>query len=118
MENEQSLDGLTKMYCQAQILIAEINKKSPEPILIHNEKSLSNTCVALVHESCELQNLTNWKWWKKPKSFDHDFAVEETIDLLHFILQLCIILNLKPEQIVREFEKKHKINMERQRNYY
>lgn len=118
MPNEQTLDGFPKMYQQAQILIAEINKKSPELITIHNQHALSNTCTAIIHESVELQNLTNWKWWKKPVPFDQDLAVEETIDLLHFVLQLFIILNIKTDQIVREFEKKHKINMERQRSGY
>ena|SRR3990167_8314664 len=111
-------DKLTEIYKMAQILIVEINKKAPEPILIHNERSLSNTCTAIMHESNELQDLCNWKWWKKPVPFDHDLAREEVIDLLHFVLQCCIILNMKPEQIVREFNKKHLINMERQRNGY
>lgn len=115
---QKQTDKLTEIYSMAQLLIAEINKKTNEPILINNLDSLSRTCTAIIHESCELQDHCNWKWWKQPTPFSYENAREEVIDILHFVIQACVILNLKPDQILTEFQKKHVINMERQYNGY
>src|SRR3990167_6302911 len=114
-KEEFLIDRLTDIFRMQLTLIAETNKTSGEPILINDEKSLSRTCVAILHEVVELQSLTNWKWWKNPVAFDHDLAKEELVDVLHFVVQACVILNLKPSELLQEFKKKHQINMERQR---
>lgn len=82
------------------------------------EAKISALCTAIIHEAVELQRLTNWKWWKTPVTFDEAAAREELIDIWHFVVQASLELNMTPEEILKEYQKKNKINQERQKNGY
>ncbi len=82
------------------------------------EGKLSALCTAIVHEATELQRTTNWKWWKKPTAFNQAVAREELIDIWHFVVQASLELNMTPDDILKEYQKKNKINQERQINGY
>ena len=82
------------------------------------DKQISGLCVATIHECVELQRLTNWKWWKAPTEFNEKEAREELIDIWHFVIQMSIVMGMRPEDIVMEYQKKHEINRERQRSGY
>jgi len=75
-------------------------------------------CTAMIHEAVELQRTTNWKWWKKPMSFNEAEAREELIDIWHFLVQASIELNLTPDDILKEYQRKNEINRQRQKNGY
>jgi len=66
----------------------------------------------------ELQRLTNWKWWKNPTVFNYEEAKEELIDILHFVLQATIELNMTADDIVKYYSKKNKINKKRKKMDY
>ncbi len=83
-----------------------------------DEERVSALCTAIIHEAVELQMITNWKWWKKPISFDRAEAREELIDIWHFVVQASIELDLTPDDILEEYKKKNEINRERQRTGY
>ncbi len=51
------------------------------------DEKISGLCTAMIHEAIELQRLTNWKWWKKPTSFNEEEAREELIDIWHFLME-------------------------------
>ena len=82
------------------------------------EGKVAALCTAIIHEAVELQRTTNWKWWKKPVSFNKDEAKEELIDIWHFVVQASLELGLTPKDILDEYQKKNEINRERQRNGY
>ena len=82
------------------------------------EERISVLMTAIVHESIELQRLTNWKWWKKPVEFDKDSAKEELIDIFHFVIQSFIELDMSPEEILKDYVRKNNINRERQMSGY
>ena len=82
------------------------------------EERISALCTAMIHETIELQRLTNWKWWKNPNEFDTKNAREELIDIWHFLIQASIELNLQPKDILEEYTKKNKINHQRQKDDY
>ena len=82
------------------------------------EDRISALATAIVHESVELQRVTNWKWWKKPIDFDEQQAREEIIDIWHFLVQAAIELKMTPSDIVNEYSTKNKINRQRQKNGY
>ena len=82
------------------------------------EKHISGLCVATIHECVELQRLTNWKWWKAPTEFNENEAREELIDIWHFVIQMSMVMGMRPEDIVMEYRKKHEVNRERQRSGY
>jgi dimeric dUTPase (all-alpha-NTP-PPase superfamily) len=79
---------------------------------------VSALCTAIIHEAVELQRNTNWKWWKKPTLFDEAVAREELIDIWHFIIQASLELNMTPDDILKEYQKKNQINRQRQIDGY
>ncbi|HEV8387406.1 MAG TPA: dUTPase [Nitrososphaera sp.] len=82
------------------------------------EGKISALSTAIVHEAVELQRLTDWKWWKRPVTFDSDTAKEELIDIWHFVVQASIELGMSPSEIVDEYVKKNKVNRDRQKSGY
>ena len=82
------------------------------------EEKISALCTAIIHEAVELQRTTNWKWWKTPTVFNEAEAREELIDIWHFVVQASLELNLSPADILKEYERKNKINRERQNDGY
>ncbi len=79
---------------------------------------ISALCTAIIHEAVELQMTTNWKWWKKSIPFDEAAAREELIDIWHFVVQASLELNMTPDDILKEYQKKHEINKQRQLDGY
>ena len=82
------------------------------------EGRISALCTAMIHEAVELQRTTNWKWWKKPTEFNKAEAREELIDIWHFVVQASLELNLTPDDILKEYERKNEINRQRQKDGY
>lgn len=72
------------------------------------EERISALATAIVHEAVEVQNLTNWKWWKKSIEFDQVQAREELIDLWHFLIQMSIELGMTPNEILSEYRVSEK----------
>jgi len=79
---------------------------------------ISALCTAIIHEAVELQRNTDWKWWKKPTPFDEAEAREELIDIWHFVIQASLELNMTPDDILKEYQKKNQINKQRQIDGY
>jgi len=82
------------------------------------EGKVSALCTAIIHEAVELQRTTNWKWWKIPTVFNEVEAREELIDIWHFVVQASLELNLTPDDILKEYERKNEINRQRQKDGY
>ena len=82
------------------------------------EGKVSALCTAIMHEAVELQRTTNWKWWKTPTTFNEAEAREELIDIWHFVVQASLELNLTPDDILKEYERKNEINRQRQKDGY
>lgn len=82
------------------------------------EERIAFLCTAIIHEAVELQRLTNWKWWKKPSKFNDMAAREELIDIWHFVIQASIELGMTPQDILDEYVRKNRINIERQKSGY
>ena len=82
------------------------------------EGKISALCTAIMHEAVELQRTTNWKWWKTPTAFNEAEAKEELIDIWHFVIQASLELNLSPEDILKEYQRKNEINRQREKSGY
>ena len=106
------LDTLYKM--QKDLAKVVISPRYPKS----KEQRISSLSIAIIHEAVELQRLTNWKWWKSPSNFDINSAKEELIDILHFVLQASIELNMNPSDILEEYSRKHDVNKKRQESNY
>ena len=82
------------------------------------EGRVAALCTAMIHEAVELQRITNWKWWKKPTEFNQAEAKEELIDIWHFLIQASLELELTPDDILKEYQRKNEINRQRQKDGY
>lgn len=109
------MDTLENIFSMQKELTS-IMDLSNYPVSVENRISALST--AIIHEAVELQRLTSWKWWKKPVNFDISAAKEELIDIWHFVIQASIELGMSPSDIVEEYEKKNKVNRDRQTSGY
>ena len=55
---------------------------------------------------------------KTPTEFNEAEAREELIDIWHFVVQASLELNLTPDDILKEYERKNEINRQRQKDGY
>ncbi len=106
------LDRLLKLQRELSIELA--SERYPCTM----EQRISFLCLALIHESVELQRLTNWKWWKRPREFDVENAKGELIDMWHFLLQASIELGMTADDILRYYMQKYEINKFRRKSNY
>jgi dimeric dUTPase (all-alpha-NTP-PPase superfamily) len=82
------------------------------------DERVSALMTAVIHEAIELQDLTSWKWWKKPTIFETGKAQTELIDILHFVIQAAIELEMTPQKVLEEYTNKNYVNRERKRLGY
>ena len=84
--------------------------------------------INLLNRTNNIKNRTNWKWWSKsvkaiPDSqfkllINKDDIEKETSMALLELMYIFYYLNMTPENILDIYEKKCKINHERQKNDY
>ncbi len=109
------VDSLERIF-EMQKSLTEMMDLSRYPESV--ETRISYLATAITHEAVELQRLTNWKWWKKPATFDKDSAREELIDIWHFVVQASIELGMTPTEIVEKYREKNEVNKQRQVSGY
>ena len=109
------MDTLERIFSMQKELTSMMNL-SNYPVSVESRISVLST--AIIHEAIELQRLTSWKWWKKPVLFDSSAAKEELIDIWHFVIQASIELGMSPADILEEYERKNKVNRDRQSSGY
>ena len=108
-------DALARMFRIQRELAGMMDASRYPP---DREGRVSALCVAMIHEAVELQRTTNWKWWKERAGFDEAAAREELIDVWHFVVQAAIELGMTPQDVLDEYERKHGVNVRRQRDGY
>jgi hypothetical protein len=71
---------------------------------------------ALIHEACELDDELNWKPWKNPQNLEdnRNRRLDETADLLHFLLQLALDQGFTADELFLAYQRKHAENQRRQ----
>lgn len=113
--NAQSGDALKAMFDLQRGFAAYVDgSRYPSG----RPERISALCTAIIQEAAELQATTNWKWWKQRTEFDERSAREELIDVWHFVVQASIELGLSPADVLDEYRRKNRINVERQRSGY
>lgn len=85
---------------------------------VRGEDAIIRLCTALIHETIELQQHTNWKWWKKPTEPNPEEMKEELVDIWHFLLSLTIKMDVTPDDLMEAYYKKHAKNIVRQKTGY
>jgi NTP pyrophosphatase (non-canonical NTP hydrolase) len=77
---------------------------------------------ALHNELEEVRNEFPWKSWKQYQGYDLKEKLpaikEEVMDLLHFWLDMCLILGISSDEIRKGYAAKQQKNLDRQKNNY
>jgi len=75
---------------------------------------IQKLCTAVITEACELNDATNWKWWKNKKEIDWDNIKEEVIDLWHFLISVSVKIGISPKDVIDQYINKNLENYKRQ----
>lgn len=77
--------------------------------------------LCIMVEAAEALDWLPWKWWKTPKPLTrtqrHECLVE-LVDILHFWINVCLLLEAQPEELRDLFFRKQMENRARQRRGY
>ena len=90
---------------------------------VRDKEKMSSWNILAMH--AELSELLEWTNWKQHKKTRVEYTPErlkeiriELIDILHYWMNLCIVWDLTPENIIRIYEEKNAENHERQNKSY
>ena len=114
---KDKLDKLFKLQAQ---LNEKLNVTTGSKADIHIAREVLRLSRSLMHEVMELENelQLSWKYWKKTAKIDIPKAREEAIDCLFFLISIFQQLEMTPNDIYKEYSKKHYINVQRQEKGY
>ncbi|MCR4418949.1 MAG: dUTP diphosphatase [Clostridia bacterium] len=75
---------------------------------------LEKEVLALLAELGELLQELNFRWWKDPRPLNREAIKEEVVDLLHFLVSLCLKLEIGPQELYEAYLAKNEENLRRQ----
>lgn len=101
---------MKKIFNRQRYLMEEVYKLSPEAMVDHYRI----TSLALIDEVMEALHHAPWKTWSKRTSWDWEGLQEELVDVFTFLVQLCILAGVGPEDLESRYFEKSKINEDRQ----
>ena len=101
---------MKKIFNRQRYLMEEVYKLSPEATVDHYRI----TSLALVDEVMEALHHAPWKPWSKRTSWDWEDLQEELVDVFTFLVQLCILAGVGPEDLKSGYFRKSQINEDRQ----
>ncbi|MCI7571178.1 MAG: dUTPase [Clostridiales bacterium] len=81
---------------------------------ISRDEWLQKDAIAIFVELGELLCEVNYKWWKNKKPVNEDAAREELVDVLHFLISMCIRMGMTADDLYNGYVSKNKENFDRQ----
>lgn len=115
-------DKLSMIHLLQERLQGKIYENHKNTYFFRDERfegsRLYDICSNLISEVTELQNETNWKYWKRTKPLNRSKIAEEIADIDHFVTQICLEMDINSEQRFRNYLKKNEINLKRQEDKY
>lgn len=107
------MDKLDKIFELQKNLNEGIVKDRNLPTLSKDEW-LQKQILAALSELGELLAETNFKWWKNEKSLNEANIKEELIDVFHFFVSMCLVMDMDAEECFRIYYDKNRENIARQ----
>ena len=92
--------------------LLKIQKKFQNQHFPLQKIEISSLASAIASEAMEIWSMTG-KWWYEQK-YDLDKIKEESIDIFHFLLGLWLKLDMNESEIIKLYEDKMNVNIERQ----
>ncbi len=106
------MDKLEKIFEMQTALdgyIVEQRNLNYEP-----DEWIQKRCLAMISELSEVLDEVNFKWWKNKKELDFPAIKEELVDLLHFLVGMCINAGMSAQEMFDIYYDKNKENFDRQ----
>lgn len=108
-----------KYFLEKQLELDEYIIESKNLHLLGKKERLNNTALAMFVELAEMMNeIRSFKFWSDKPSSHRTVIIDEYVDVLHFFLSLANQMDFTAEDIEMAYEKKNKVNFERQKNNY
>lgn len=125
-KNEAKQDKLDKIFNhqkQLQQKLGIYNKIANDPKML--QQYINQMILALHEEATEIMRETAYKnpeympfGWKKGQEFNNENFKNELIDIIHFVMNLCIVSGMDPQEIFERYIGKNKENFKRQDDGY
>lgn len=112
------MDKLDSIFAMQEALNARIGVSLKDATEEEQTKWVLNYTRAMQQELAELVDSVPWKWWAKYQEFDKQNARVEVVDLFHFLVSLAQTLGMTADDVFQAYEKKNKVNHERQETGY
>lgn len=78
------------------------------------EQWIQRETLAMMSELAELIDEVNFKWWKNPKPVDTDAVKGELVDVLHFLVSMCLKMGMTAQELHDLYVQKNQENFDRQ----
>jgi len=87
---------------------------------VSTESHINKRVIALYSEMGEFTDELAyfWKFWKAKRHLKPVRVKEELVDIVHFLISLCITFGISADDIYMEYKKKNKENLRRTTNGY
>lgn len=102
----KSFDMLESIFIYQRDLQLKLNTFPDE----WDEQYIKDMVLAAQVELTEILNETPWKPWKKQQDLHPSKYKEEIADLLHFVINLCLVARMTPKELYGLYVTKHSIN--------
>ena len=99
----------------------QIKSFNVDPALLedsHKIEFIKDMSLALSDELHEMLAEIGWKPWAKSRHINREAMAGELIDMLHFWVNLCLAIDLQPNEIKALYLNKAAINQKRQEAGY
>jgi len=83
-----------------------------------DEQYIKDHILAAIVELTEILNETPWKPWKKQQKLNHEKYCKEIADLMHFVINLCIVADIDSDMLFGLYMDKNKENVVRHEEGY
>ncbi len=81
---------------------------------ITREQWIQKETLAMLSELAELIDEVNFKWWKNPKPMNEAAVKGELVDVLHFLVSMCLKMGMTAEELCAMYVRKNQENFDRQ----
>ena len=81
---------------------------------IPDEKWIQMQVLAMMSEMAEVLDEVNFKWWKNPKPVNPDRVRDEIVDMLHFLISMCLRSGMDADELFSRYLDKNRENLDRQ----
>ena len=106
------MDKLEKIFEMQKLLDDDIAAR--RNLDFTTEEWMQKEVLAMLSELSEVLDEVNFKWWKNKKPLDTDALRGELVDILHFIVSMCIRSGMDADELFARYIEKNKENFDRQ----